>query len=145
MAATLNRRLSTLDAGFLYSERPDQPMHVGGLQVFELPDGAGPGMLREAFQRLLAETDVAPQFRRRAYRSARTLGQWAWTGDPDVDIAQSHYKDQKERIALVGRDPQSVKMLPMAYTVVGESRLQAEEREQVFLNDLQFFLLNGSQ
>jgi alkanesulfonate monooxygenase SsuD/methylene tetrahydromethanopterin reductase-like flavin-dependent oxidoreductase (luciferase family) len=64
---------------------------------------------------------------------------WAeliFTGDPGVDIARAHYKDQKERIGLLGRDPQSVKMLPMAYTVVGESRLQAEEREQVFLNDL---------
>ncbi len=29
-----------------------------------------------------------------------------------------------------------MKMLPMAYTVVGESRAHAEEREQVFLNDL---------
>src|SRR5207248_11478187 len=58
------------------------------------------------------------------------------TGDPDKDIAGSHYKDQKERIAALGRDPEMVKMLPMAYTVVGESRSQAEEREQVFLNEL---------
>jgi alkanesulfonate monooxygenase SsuD/methylene tetrahydromethanopterin reductase-like flavin-dependent oxidoreductase (luciferase family) len=29
-----------------------------------------------------------------------------------------------------------VKMLPMVYTVVGESRAHAEEREQLFLNDL---------
>src|SRR5437667_289176 len=28
------------------------------------------------------------------------------TGDPDIDIARAHYKDQKERIALLGRDPQ---------------------------------------
>jgi FMN-dependent oxidoreductase (nitrilotriacetate monooxygenase family) len=64
---------------------------------------------------------------------------WAeliFTGDPDIDIAASHYKDQKERIAEFGRDPQMVKMLPMAYTVVGESRAQAEDRELVFLNDL---------
>jgi FMN-dependent oxidoreductase (nitrilotriacetate monooxygenase family) len=64
---------------------------------------------------------------------------WAeliFTGDPDIDIARSHYKDQKERIGLRGRDPRSVKMLPMAYTVVGESHAQAEDREQVFLNDL---------
>ncbi|HYA69304.1 MAG TPA: LLM class flavin-dependent oxidoreductase [Acidimicrobiales bacterium] len=64
---------------------------------------------------------------------------WAeliFTGDPDIDIARSHYKDQKERIAQGGRDPESVKMLPMAYTVVGESRAHAEEREQTFLNDL---------
>jgi FMN-dependent oxidoreductase (nitrilotriacetate monooxygenase family) len=64
---------------------------------------------------------------------------WAeliFTGDPGIDIARSHYKDQKERIAEGGRDPESVKMLPMAYTVVGESTAQAQEREQVFLNDL---------
>jgi FMN-dependent oxidoreductase (nitrilotriacetate monooxygenase family) len=64
---------------------------------------------------------------------------WAeliFTGDPGVDIARSHYKDQKDRIGEMGRDPASVKMLPMAYTVVGESRAHAEEREQLFLNDL---------
>src|SRR5580658_9607562 len=33
---------------------------------------------------------------------------WAeliFTGDPDIDIARSHYKDQKERIGACGRDP----------------------------------------
>jgi FMN-dependent oxidoreductase (nitrilotriacetate monooxygenase family) len=65
--------------------------------------------------------------------------QWAeliFTGDPDIDIARSHYKDQKERIAAGGRDPASVKMLPMAYTVVGESTAHAEERERLFLDEL---------
>jgi FMN-dependent oxidoreductase (nitrilotriacetate monooxygenase family) len=64
---------------------------------------------------------------------------WAeliFTGDPDIDIARSHYKDQKEKVAASGRDPVSVKMLPMAYTVVGESRAHAEEREQLFLHEL---------
>jgi FMN-dependent oxidoreductase (nitrilotriacetate monooxygenase family) len=64
---------------------------------------------------------------------------WAeliFTGDPGIEIARSHYQDQKERIAQGGRDPASVKMLPMAYTVVGESRAHAEEREQLFLNEL---------
>lgn len=64
---------------------------------------------------------------------------WAeliFTGDPDLDVARRHYADQKERIAAVGRDPAQVKMLPMAYTVVGESDAHAAEREQVFLDDL---------
>jgi alkanesulfonate monooxygenase SsuD/methylene tetrahydromethanopterin reductase-like flavin-dependent oxidoreductase (luciferase family) len=64
---------------------------------------------------------------------------WAeliFTGDPDRAIAQAHYKDQKESIATAGRDPSSVKMLPMAYTVVGESRAHAEEREDLFLHSL---------
>ncbi len=64
---------------------------------------------------------------------------WAeliFTGDPGIEVARAHYKDQKDRIAEFGRDPDRVKMLPMAYTVVGESHAQAEEREQVFLEDL---------
>lgn len=63
---------------------------------------------------------------------------WAeviFTGDPGIDIARSHYKDQKDRIAADGGDPASVKILPMAYTVVGESTAHAHEREQAFLDD----------
>src|SRR5690349_17705133 len=48
---------------------------------------------------------------------------WAeliFTGDPGIEVARSHYQDQKERIGARGRDPQSAKMLPMAYTVVGQ-------------------------
>jgi FMN-dependent oxidoreductase (nitrilotriacetate monooxygenase family) len=63
---------------------------------------------------------------------------WAeliFTGDPGLEVARKHYADQKERIGEVGRDPESVKMLPMAYTVVGESEAHAQEREQMFLND----------
>jgi FMN-dependent oxidoreductase (nitrilotriacetate monooxygenase family) len=63
---------------------------------------------------------------------------WAeliFTGDPGVDVARAHYKDQKDKLAETGRDPASVKMLPMAYTVVGESTAHAQEREQAFLND----------
>jgi FMN-dependent oxidoreductase (nitrilotriacetate monooxygenase family) len=64
---------------------------------------------------------------------------WAeliFSGDPDIDIARAHYKDQKERVGAAGRDPESVKMLPMVYTVVGESCAQAEDREQLFLHEL---------
>jgi FMN-dependent oxidoreductase (nitrilotriacetate monooxygenase family) len=72
-------------------------------------------------------------------RGREFAARWAeliFTGDPNIDIARSHYKDQKERVAARGRDPEAVRMLPMAYTVVGESRAHAEEREQLFLNDL---------
>jgi alkanesulfonate monooxygenase SsuD/methylene tetrahydromethanopterin reductase-like flavin-dependent oxidoreductase (luciferase family) len=64
---------------------------------------------------------------------------WAeliFTGDPGIEVARSHYKDQKDRIAELGRDPTAVKMCPMAYVVVGETRTRAEEQEQLLLNDL---------
>lgn len=72
-------------------------------------------------------------------RGREFAARWAeliFTGDPGIEVARSHYKDQKDRIAEGGRDPATVKMLPMAYTVLGESQAHAEEREQVFLNDL---------
>jgi FMN-dependent oxidoreductase (nitrilotriacetate monooxygenase family) len=64
---------------------------------------------------------------------------WAeliFTGDPSIEVARAHYQDQKAKIGEQGRDPDAVKMLPMAYTVLGESTAQAQEREQMFLNDL---------
>lgn len=64
---------------------------------------------------------------------------WAeviFTGDPGLEVARSHYQDQKEKIGESGRDPDTVKMAPMLYTVVGESKAHAEDREQMLLNDL---------
>ena len=61
-------------------------------------------------------------------RGREFAAKWAeliFTGDPGIDVARSHRKDQKERIGELGRDPDSVRMLPMAYTVVGESRAHA--------------------
>ncbi len=72
-------------------------------------------------------------------RGREFAARWAeliFTGDPNLDGARRHYVDQKEKIAEHGRDPAEVKMLPMAYTVVGESPAHAEERERVFLDDL---------
>ena len=72
-------------------------------------------------------------------RGREFAARWAdliFAGDPGLEVAKNHYKDQKERIGAAGRDPDAVKMMPMVYTVIGESRAHAEEREQLFLNDL---------
>jgi hypothetical protein len=34
-STTLKQHLSALDVGFLYAERPGQPMHVGSCLVYE--------------------------------------------------------------------------------------------------------------
>jgi diacylglycerol O-acyltransferase len=71
---------------FLVPETRDQPMHVGGLQLFEPPAGAGPDYITGLYRDALAVTDVAPLFRRRPYRSLSTLGQWAWADDDEIDL-----------------------------------------------------------
>jgi FMN-dependent oxidoreductase (nitrilotriacetate monooxygenase family) len=72
-------------------------------------------------------------------RGMEFAAKWAeliFTGDPGIEGARTHYAEQKAKIAEAGRDPDAVKMLPMAYAVVGESEEHAREREQLFLNDL---------
>ncbi|OMC29569.1 monooxygenase [Mycobacterium sp. GA-1841] len=72
-------------------------------------------------------------------RGREFASRWAdliFTGDPGLDVARPHYADQKQRIADAGRDPASVRICPMAYTVVGETESHAKEREDMFLNDL---------
>src|SRR4051812_20106172 len=74
------------DSMFLIPESREQPMHVGSLQLFELPEGADRSLIRETYETLLATTDIAPIFRRRPHRSWSTAGQWAWVDDDDIDL-----------------------------------------------------------
>lgn len=61
-------------------------MHVASLQVYRLPDGAGPGWVGALRERWVASGEVRSLFRRRPERSLRTLGAWTWTVDDDVDL-----------------------------------------------------------
>ena len=102
--------MSPTDSMFLVGESREQPMHVGSLQVFELPDGADTELLRTTFHDLLQQDDVAPLFRRRPYRSFATMGQWAWSDDEAVDL-EHHVRHSalpqpgrvRELLALVSR------------------------------------------
>jgi WS/DGAT/MGAT family acyltransferase len=78
--------MAPTDSMFLIPESREQPMHVGSLQLFDLPEGADRSLIRETYESLLTATDVAPLFRRRPYRSLATAGQWAWSDDDDVDL-----------------------------------------------------------
>ncbi len=72
------------DSIFLSVESRQTPMHVGGLQLFQpSPDF---GDVQSMFARLIRDDDVAPMFTKRATRSWRTAGQWAWEQDEQFDI-----------------------------------------------------------
>ncbi|MHB1535323.1 MAG: WS/DGAT/MGAT family O-acyltransferase [Acidimicrobiales bacterium] len=76
------------DALFLIGESRGQPMHVGGLQLFRLPEDSGEEWVRELYEEIVdsGAEDIAPLFRRRPHRSLATLGTWAWVEDTEVDI-----------------------------------------------------------
>ena len=78
-------------AGFLYAENRRQPMHVGGLQLFEKPEDAGRNYVRELYESMLQYDEPAPLFHKRPTRGITTAGQWAWTEDDNFDI-EYHFR-----------------------------------------------------
>lgn len=70
---------------FLLAENRQQPMHVGGLQLFRPPEDAGPDYVRDMFATSLTFDDIAPLFRKRPRRSVTTAGQWVWVDDDEFD------------------------------------------------------------
>jgi diacylglycerol O-acyltransferase len=71
---------------FMFTENRQQPMHVGGLQLFKKPDGAGRDFLRNLYAEMLTYDEPAPLFHKRPHRSVSTAGQWFWTQDDQFDI-----------------------------------------------------------
>jgi len=72
--------------GFLLAENRNMPMHVGGLQLFKKPEGAGRNYVREMFEEMRDVDEIAPLFLKHPYRSARTAGQLVWKPDEQFDI-----------------------------------------------------------
>jgi diacylglycerol O-acyltransferase / wax synthase len=78
--------IAPADSMFLLGESREHPMHVGGLQLFELPDGAGPGFVRELYDQLVAQQDIQPTFRKHPAKFVGGIANLAWSYDDDVDI-----------------------------------------------------------
>ena len=74
------------DSMFLLAESREHPMHVGGLQLFALPEDAGPDYVSDFHRELLELADVRPLFRRRPRGPVGTVGQFAWGNDDNLDI-----------------------------------------------------------
>jgi diacylglycerol O-acyltransferase / wax synthase len=78
--------MSPTSSLFLMAEKREAPMHVGSLQLYEPPPGADALDVRAMFEEALADSEVAPIFRKRPRRSITTLGQWGWEVDDAFDL-----------------------------------------------------------
>lgn len=97
---------------FLMAESRNVPMHVGGLNLFEKPEGDDePGYTRRVYEDAINSSEnIAPLFIKRPHRSLGTLGQWTWTKDDEFDI-EHHVRHNalpepgrvRELLDLVGR------------------------------------------
>src|SRR5207249_2796125 len=78
----LNRRLTTLDSTFLYFEKAEQPMHIGGCMLYE-----GRISRDELARTLLGRLHRLPRYRQKVVFPPFTLTHPTWEDDQDFDIA----------------------------------------------------------
>ncbi|MCW2831557.1 MAG: wax ester/triacylglycerol synthase family O-acyltransferase, partial [Aeromicrobium sp.] len=69
------------DSMFLLAENRDHPMHVGGLQLFVPPDGAGPEFVVELLESFRQAEAISPLFLKRPGQPLGTR----WKSDETID------------------------------------------------------------
>lgn len=75
------------DSIFLLGESREHPMHVGGLQLFEPPEDAGPEFVKEIYQTVLtADRNVQPTFSKHPATIMGGIAGLAWSYDRDIDM-----------------------------------------------------------
>jgi diacylglycerol O-acyltransferase len=78
-------RLSSLDASFLYLEKPAVHMHVAGLSVLD-PRPDGPLLFDDVKRVLEARIHLAPRLRQRVLHVPGSLGRPMWVDDERFDL-----------------------------------------------------------
>ena len=78
--------LSGLDASFLYLETPETPMHVGGLNIVELPAGYEGDFLHDFRRHITHRMHLAPVFQRKLVNMPFELANPIWVDDDDMDM-----------------------------------------------------------
>ena len=80
------RKLSSMDASFLYLETPEMPMHVGSMAIFRLPDDYK-GDFFEDFKAMIASRlHVAPILKARLEKAPLDIDHPSWVEDDQFDI-----------------------------------------------------------
>ena len=80
-ARELNRRLTSVDATFLYTEKPTLPMHVGGCMIYE-----GRLSLDALVEALNARLHLLPRYRQKVVFPPFGIAHPTWEDDPAFDI-----------------------------------------------------------
>lgn len=80
------KHLSGLDATFLYLETPEMPMHVGGLNLIDLPGGYDGDFYEDVKAHIAGRMHLAPVFQRKLAPMPFELANPVWVDDDDVDL-----------------------------------------------------------
>ena len=101
----LSRRLSGIDAAFLYLERKEIPLNIAAVAMFD-----GPIPFREFVANIDSKLDLIPRYRQVAVPPPFNLGYPTWEYDPNFDIKRHIFRvrldapgGEAELEALAGR------------------------------------------
>src|SRR6201997_1509456 len=92
--------MAPADSVFLFAESREHPMHVGGLSLFEPPEGAGPGFVREFTDAMVANDEFQPTFRKHPGTVMGGIAPMAWAYDDEIDV---DYHIRRSALASPGR------------------------------------------
>ena len=92
------RRFSAQDASFLYMERPEAPLHIGSIAIF---DGAVP--YERFVQNIASKIHLIPRYQQRAVPAPFNIGHPTWEWDPDFDL---HRHVRRVKLDRPGTDVQ---------------------------------------
>ncbi len=80
------KKLSSMDASFLYLETPEMPMHVGSMAIFRLPQNYQ-GNFFEDFKAMIASRlHIAPILKARLEKAPLDIDHPSWVEDDQFDI-----------------------------------------------------------
>jgi WS/DGAT/MGAT family acyltransferase len=80
------KKLSSMDASFLYLETPEMPMHVGSIAIFRLPEGHA-GTFFEDFKAMIASRlHIAPILKAKLQKTPLDIDHPSWVEDDQFDI-----------------------------------------------------------
>src|ERR1700737_5489865 len=80
------KKLSSMDASFLYLETPEMPMHVGRMAIFRLPDDYQGDFFEEFKAMIASRLHVAPILKARLEKAPLDIDHPSWVEDDQFDI-----------------------------------------------------------
>jgi diacylglycerol O-acyltransferase len=80
------RKLSAMDASFLYLETPEMPMHVGSMAIFRLPEGYQGDFFEEFKAMIASRLHIAPILKSRLEKAPLDIDHPSWVEDDQFDI-----------------------------------------------------------
>lgn len=80
------KHLSGIDSAFLHLESPEMPMHIGSLNVLDLPEGYSGDFYEDTKAHILQRMHLAEVFTRKLALMPLDLSNPVWVEDEDIDV-----------------------------------------------------------